>query len=144
MPSTPRLRASAVCLNGGALLCVRLRDPVTRVLRLFPPGGVLERGEQPAAAAQRETREETGYEVSIDGASEHVVDYPFVWAGLRVACTTHFFAARLLTPRDRPAAVRDAAYNEGVTWLPLPSLEQAFDYDAAIRDAVRHILGLDA
>src|SRR5690606_29243378 len=61
-----RLRASTVCVNDSALLCVRLRDPSSGVVRLFVPGGAVDAGETPAQAAARETHEETGYAVEVD------------------------------------------------------------------------------
>src|SRR5262245_50329253 len=60
-----RIRASVVCVYRAQLLCVRLRDPLTRIDRLFVPGGEIEPGETAAAAAYRETLEETGYQVEI-------------------------------------------------------------------------------
>jgi 8-oxo-dGTP pyrophosphatase MutT (NUDIX family) len=132
-----RVRASAVCVHEGLLLCVRLRDPVSRVARLFPPGGAIEDGEAPAAAAERETREETGYAVQVDPASELIARYPFVWAGVDVDVTTHFFRARLRGERRAPMAVHDAAYNEGAIWLPLPGLERELGFCSAIYAAVR-------
>jgi tRNA(adenine34) deaminase len=137
-----RLRASVVCVDDGALLCVQLRDPRTHVARLFAPGGAVEMGETPAAAAMRETREETGHEVAIDLASEHVVRYPFTWADVKVACTTHFFRAHLRGSRADAADVNDATYNEGVVWLPLERVNTELGFDPAILAAVQHLLGL--
>ena len=39
-----RQRASIVCVDGKDLLCVRLRDPVSGMARLFVPGGRVEDG----------------------------------------------------------------------------------------------------
>jgi tRNA(adenine34) deaminase len=132
-----RERASTVCVHEGALLCVRLRDPASGLVRLFVPGGAIEAGETPACAAARETLEETGYDVRVDEASVIVARYPFVWASLSFDCVTHFFRAQLATPRDAPLAVSDASYHEGVVWLELAQLDGAFDYHAVIHDAVR-------
>lgn len=131
-----RLRASAVCVHDGELLCVRLRDPVTGILRLFAPGGAVEPGETPAQAAARETFEETGYRVQPDLGSERIARYPFVWAGENVDCTTHFFRARLRGDKRAPAATRDADYNEGAVWLPLCQLEDALGFHREIHAAL--------
>jgi 8-oxo-dGTP pyrophosphatase MutT (NUDIX family) len=135
-----RTRASGVCLHGGALLCVRLRDPVTRVARLFVPGGGLDAGESPAAAAEREALEETGYRVRVDPATQHIARYPFVWAGIEVDCTTHFFRAALIDPALPPEPTHDAFYNEGALWLPLARVEAEFGFHAAILAAIQHVI----
>jgi 8-oxo-dGTP pyrophosphatase MutT (NUDIX family) len=132
-----RERASAVCVDDGALLCVRLRDPASGIARLYVPGGGIEPGETPAQTAARETLEETGYAVDVDASSELTVRYPFVWNGSEVDCLTHFFRARLRGPRTPPQRVRDASYHEGVVWLELALLPREFGYHTAIREAVR-------
>jgi 8-oxo-dGTP pyrophosphatase MutT (NUDIX family) len=132
-----RERASAVCVDDGALLCVRLRDPASGVARLYVPGGGIDPGETPARTAARETLEETGYAVDVDASSEITARYPFVWNGREVDCITHFFRAQLRGPRTPPQRIRDASYHEGVVWLELADLPREFAYDATIRDAVR-------
>jgi 8-oxo-dGTP pyrophosphatase MutT (NUDIX family) len=139
MTNPTRRRAAIVCVHAGALLCVRLRDPVSQVTRCFVPGGGIEPGESALAAAERETREETGFTVCGDATSERVARYPFVWAGVEVDCTTHFFRARLAPGVDAhaPAAVADADYNLGALWLPLADLDGAIGFHAEIHAAVR-------
>jgi 8-oxo-dGTP pyrophosphatase MutT (NUDIX family) len=134
-----RLRASVVCVDKGDLLCVRLRDPISRIARLFAPGGGVEAGETAAEAAARETREETGLEVSVDVTTELTARYRYRWAGVDIDCETHFFRARLRSERTSPALVRDADYNEGVVWLPLGRLSE-LDFHAPIAQAIRALL----
>jgi len=129
-----------VCVHEDALLCVRLRDPASGVTRLFVPGGAIAQGESPAAAAERETLEETGYSVHAEPASELVVHYPFVWNGERIECTTHFFRARLCSDRHAPAATHDDAINLGAVWLPLAALDAELGFHAAILRAVRSLI----
>lgn len=118
-----RVRASTVCLAEHAgdrhMLLVQLRDPLTRVATWFPPGGAVEPGETPAEAAVRETLEETGLRVSV-GAEMFAEDYPFTWAGVEYACTTHWYRAVLNDPfpTTLPAVV-DADYHLGAAFLPL-------------------------
>jgi 8-oxo-dGTP pyrophosphatase MutT (NUDIX family) len=133
------VRASIVCVHDGALLCVRLRDPVSHVTRCFVPGGGIEPGESSLAAAEREALEETGLAVRADPASERVARYHFVWAGVDVDCTTHFFRARLAAGVDlhAPARVSDAEYNLGVRWVPLRELEAQLGFHAEIFATVR-------
>lgn len=135
-----RVRASAVCVHDASVLCVRLRDPLTRIARLFVPGGMIEPGEAAAAAAAREALEETGYAVVVDPQSELTVVYPYVWSGLEVECETHFFAARLARPAEAPRRVNDAPYWEAVVWLPLAELDQ-LSFHTAIYRAVRSLTG---
>lgn len=127
----PRLRASALCMEHGRLLVVRLQDPESKAIYLFPPGGAIETGESPAHAATRETREETGYSVAVDGASEQILDYPFRWAGVDYACRTHFFLARLV--KEQPANVADPEHILGSLWLPLLEVSKAFSFHTKLQ-----------
>jgi 8-oxo-dGTP pyrophosphatase MutT (NUDIX family) len=136
-----RERASAVCVHEGALLCVRLRDPLTRVARLFVPGGKIERGESAAAAAAREVFEETGYAVEVDPAACVTARYPYTWMGIEIAVTTHFFRARLAGDRRAALPTHDASYNEGACWLPLEQLDAELAFHRGIHEAVRTLVG---
>ena len=133
----PRRRASVVTVRDGRLLAVRLRDPSTGVVEAYLPGGAIEAGETAAAAAARETREETGYAAVIVPTSEIVARYPFTWDGQPFDCTTHFFAATLVD--GAAAAVHDAAYNLGVAWVPVEDIPARFGYH---RDILRCVLAL--
>jgi 8-oxo-dGTP diphosphatase len=127
-------------VQDGKLLCVQLRDPHTRVARLFVPGGAVEPGETPREAAERETLEETGYVVVADGASERIAHYDFTWNALDIAVTTHFFRAALRDPAQAVRPVEDASYHEGVTWLELEQVSSALAFDANILRAVLALL----
>jgi tRNA(adenine34) deaminase len=140
MSGLERVRASAVCCHAGRLLCVKLRDPLTRVARLFPPGGAIEPGETPIATAVRETLEETGYHVVADAARSLVARYPYVWNGVERAVTTYFFAARLADPSAPPGAIHDVDYNEATLWLALDALSESLGFQPEILSAVRSLL----
>lgn len=121
-----RLRASAVCVAEGKLLVVRLRDPVSNVDAIFPPGGAIEAGETPAAAAVRETFEETGLQVRAVEGAEQIARYPFRWAGDDVDVTTHFVVVLLDEPFvSTIAPVKDASYNLGALWMPVSDALEA-------------------
>jgi 8-oxo-dGTP diphosphatase len=60
-----RVAAYAVCLDDGKILLARWIGPDGRHWTL--PGGGVEHGEDPLDAAVRETREETGYAIGIEG-----------------------------------------------------------------------------
>ena len=128
MTSLQRERASAVCVQDGHLLCVQLRDPATQIARLFVPGGAIEAGETAAAAAERETFEETGFRVRCDEGRARIARYPFVWNGQEFQVITHFIWATLCDPSRAPEPVTDAPYNEGARWIPLADVPEAFSF----------------
>jgi 8-oxo-dGTP pyrophosphatase MutT (NUDIX family) len=135
-----RIRASVVCVHRAQLLCVRLRDPLSRVDRLFVPGGEIEPGETAAAAAFRETVEETGYGVDVVRESEVAVRYDFVWNGVLFDVTTHFFRGVLLDARGAGIRAEEPAYNEGVRWLAVREVEREMAFCGPIFDAVKGLL----
>ncbi|OJY23838.1 MAG: hypothetical protein BGO98_18030 [Myxococcales bacterium 68-20] len=135
-----RVRASAVCEAEGKLLLVRLRDPVTGVAALYPPGGGVEPNEAPAETARRETLEETGVRVRVDPALVLVDRYPFTWAGVDYDCITHYFAASAEEPPGALPKVVDADYNLGAVWLPTREALDALAVHPAIASAVTRLL----
>lgn len=130
-----RLRASTVCVHEKKLLTVLLRDPVSGIERVFPPGGEIQAGESSEDAAVRETREETGYGVAIVPGSGRAYHYPFQWGGQWYDCTTHFFKATLDETVEQGEPERDGMHL-AVLWVPLGELSERLAYDAFIRQAV--------
>ena len=132
-----RTRASVVCRHDGRLLTVGAIEPASGRKLLILPGGLIEPGEAPAAAAARETLEETGYRVVVDPASELVFDYTFAWGGRDVLCRTHFFRARLADATAAAAARRaDETYLLEIEWVPLEDVPRVFADHETIRRAV--------
>lgn len=117
-----------------------MRDPLSRIARLFVPGGAIEAGETPAIAAAREAFEETGHRVQIDSTSEVVAHYPYEWDGVLVQVTTHFFRGSLVEPDRSPAPVTDASYNEGVIWLPVSEVRTALGFHPTILSAIEQLI----
>lgn len=86
-------------LPDGRVLCFRQEKYAASGLTLSVPGGYLEPGEEPLAAAQRELLEETGYGGGCWTAlGSYVVD------GNRGAGRGHFFLAQGVTPAQPPDA----------------------------------------
>ncbi|HET9953853.1 MAG TPA: NUDIX domain-containing protein [Polyangiaceae bacterium] len=152
-PSIPRVRASAVCVALGHILVVRLEDPVSRAVFSVVPGGLVEPDESPAAAAEREVREETGLHVRVDPNRQRVERYPFTWSGQTFAVTTHFFAARLEPRLSSEAGVNSSptlpepildsglpAYHLATYWLALDRAEAELGFHPAIWAATRALI----
>jgi 8-oxo-dGTP pyrophosphatase MutT (NUDIX family) len=138
----PRHRASVVCETEGHLLLVRLRDPTTRAVHVYPPGGGIEPGESPVQTAERETKEETGLCVRVEASLELIDEYPFTWDGVDYDCTTHYLAATLEDPFDpSPAPVEDAPYHEGAAWVPTAEALAQLAVHPRIKTAVSRLLG---
>jgi 8-oxo-dGTP pyrophosphatase MutT (NUDIX family) len=76
--------------------------------------GGIEVDESPEEAAVREVREETGIEAEIE-ASLGETRYFYVWEGVRIRKTVHFFLMRATggDPNDRDDEMED------VQWFPL-------------------------
>jgi 8-oxo-dGTP diphosphatase len=135
-----RERAAVVCVHAGRLLCVQLRDPTSRIARLFVPGGGIEQGESAIQAAVRETLEETGYHVRALPESARVARYPYTWDCVTFAVTTHFFAAELIDPARPAEHVSDASYNEGTVWLALADVASAMRFEETMLEAITALL----
>ncbi len=75
---TPTVVAACIVCNGGKILLIkRTKPPFVGLLSM--PGGKVEFGEHPVAAALRETKEETGLECKFDkmlGVFSEVLELP--------------------------------------------------------------------
>ncbi|HVM11442.1 MAG TPA: NUDIX hydrolase [Actinomycetota bacterium] len=92
------------------------------------PKGNIEPGESAEEAAVREVREETGYDGAIRAPLDEVT-YWYVWAGVRVHKTVHFFLMDLLggDPSRRDHEMEDVA------WFPLDEAAAVAAYDSEQR-----------
>ena len=121
MPSEPEssIAVAVVRRSGQVLIGPRPSDVPLAGFWEFP-GGKLQPGESPEAAALRECREETGLEIRLEGACEEVV-FAYPHGRLRI----YFFAARpagdSLVPR---APFRWVSLSELVRY-PFPPANQS-------------------
>jgi len=121
---TPRRTETRMEVSAGGVVYRRGPDGVDMVLAArrtrrgdlawgLAKGGI-EADESPEEAAVREVREETGIEAKIE-ASLGETRYFYVWEGVRIRKTVHFFLMRATggDPNDRDDEMED------VRWFPL-------------------------
>jgi ADP-ribose pyrophosphatase YjhB (NUDIX family) len=99
--------------DDGALLLVRLSYRE----RWGVPGGLLKRGEEPAAAAHREVREEVGVEVDLVGEPAVVVDHEAQRVDL-------VYRARLAPGQSAEAARPGSPEIDEARWFPAAELPE--------------------
>jgi 8-oxo-dGTP pyrophosphatase MutT (NUDIX family) len=122
-------------VSAGGVVFRRTEDGITRFLLIRDsyrhwglPKGHLEDGETPAAAASRETFEETGLaDLRLHGPIR-IIDWHFRFRGRRIHKYCHFFLF------ESPAAEAVPQVDEGITacrWLPLDEALGTLSYDNA-------------
>lgn len=111
----PLVGVSAVVVGGSEILLQRRADDG----RWATPGGVLEPGEEPAAAVVREVREETGLHVVTERMSSVVAEEPTSYHnGDRVQFLDIAFRCRVVGGTLRA----DGEETLEVRWFPLDGL----------------------
>lgn len=96
-----REAARVVCLDDdGRVLLMRWQDPSDGDTLWEPPGGGIEPGETPLAAARRELAEETGFAPALVSEHSVPVERDLRWNGRHLVGTEQFFLARI--PGSRP------------------------------------------
>src|SRR5688572_24833127 len=96
MKTLTQVSAGAVILDTEGRVVLTARKSFKGELQWGLPKGIVEKGEEPAAAAAREAKEETGLDVELIGPLD-VIDYWFVQPKqgddppLRIHKYVHFF-----------------------------------------------------
>ncbi|KYG66911.1 cytosine deaminase [Bdellovibrio bacteriovorus] len=135
-----RERTSVIVVHKNTILGFHAIDPTSQVPYFFLPGGGLEEGESPVAAAERECLEETGYRVKVLPETAFERKYDFFWNGESYACRTVFYVAELVEPWTEPKPVNDTNYHKGVEWIQASKVREIFGYQKDILWAVQKLL----
>jgi len=134
-----RIRSSVLCIQDNQLLALRYHDPHSSDF-WGVPGGEIEPGESPLAAAIRETLEETGYQAELLFDPQLAVDYDFVWYNKPYHCTTHLFVLQPIAGGAHSPRPGDAHYFTDMRWFPLAQWRELFSPFPEIQSAVADIL----
>jgi 8-oxo-dGTP pyrophosphatase MutT (NUDIX family) len=96
----------------------------------FPPGGEIEPGEDPRAAAVREVREETGLELDDPGCHVFNREHVFEFSGMPTRLVETWFFARCAPFEVDVSGFTDFEREQGLIprWWTLEELEAATDY----------------
>lgn len=100
---TPKVRANLCFIRKNQRLLLIRKKRGLGAGKVNAPGGKIERGETPAQAAVRETREEVGV-IPLDLSARGILRFQFM-DGYSLHCTVFLSPDYLGTPRETPEAI---------------------------------------
>jgi 8-oxo-dGTP diphosphatase len=128
-PRRTRIAAYAIIVRDGAILLARLSDRVKgNTGKWTLPGGGIEFGEDPAHAAVREVKEETGYDVLLRDLLEinnlHVVSPDAEHHGIRILYSADIVGGTLTHETDNSTDRCEWIPLDGTAQIPLVDIAQ--------------------
>ena len=106
-----------------------MRDPLTKEIFWYPPGGKLEGNETPVEAVRREFFEETGSEVKLFSERYKSVEHKASWAGESFLCISYTFVGEPVTENlDFDIRPQKREYELEMKWVGLSELNAHLDF----------------
>ena len=137
--ATTRVRSSVLCIRENQLLVLKYQD-ASGDMFWGVPGGEIEAGETPLAAALREAEEETGYQVELICDPNLIIEYNFLWKDRVIPCRTHWFGVQPIPGVAHQPRAGDEDYLTELRWWPVADWRQVLAGHEVIQGAMGQLL----